>query len=66
MFKNLKNKIEQETGQDPVALPYRNIRTRNSLSSHNSLSDELSKIEEVRKTSKYIVRQQVKRQSLRL
>lgn len=50
MFKNLKNKIQEETGQDPVTLPYRNMRTRHSMSSHNSLSiDELSKIEEVRK-----------------
>lgn len=49
MFKNLKNKIQEETGQDPITLPYRDIRTRNSISSHNSLSiDELSKIEEVR------------------
>lgn len=50
MFQNLKNKIITETGQDPVTIPFKaaNNRSRQSISSHNSLSiDELSRIEEV-------------------
>lgn len=58
MFNNLKNKIQKETGQDPLTLPATTTyRNRMSLSSQNSLSiDELSKLEEVRdKTSENIL-----------
>lgn len=47
MFQNLKNKIITETGQDPVSIPYRQNRTRHSITSTNSI-DNLSRVEEVR------------------
>lgn len=50
MFNNLKNKIQKETGQDPLTIPAAaavSRRNRMSLTSQNSLSiDELSKLEE--------------------
>lgn len=50
MFKDLKNKIQKETGQDLSTIP-RHHRSRMSVSSQNSLSiDEISKLEEVKQS----------------